>query len=543
MKRIDRFLARPLALVVVCSLWMATVGNVPLWREFGELAFFDDASGWALAGALALVIAAVLVALLSLLAWRGWLKPAMWLLLFASAIGVHFMLQYHVVIDSGMLLNALQSDRRESADLLGPGLAFSAIWGAALPAWLVWRTPLDLTFDRQRIFRNVASALAALLLGTVVVMACFQPLASAMRNHKQLRYLMNPLNTVYAVGQLAVKPLRRDARRLEPLGRDARLGATGQRPPLLVLVLGETARAGNFGLNGYPRNTTPELAAVGVASFRDVESCGTSTAASVPCMFSHLGRERFAARDAEHENLLDVLQHAGLAVLWVDNQGGCKGVCDRISQASTVGETDADLCRDGECQDEILLRRLDARIAALPAAARERGVVVVLHPMGSHGPAYSRRSPAGFKRFQPECVSNRLTDCDRAAIVNAYDNSIAYVDHLLSSTIGWLRERSAGFDTAMLYVADHGESLGENNLYLHGLPRAIAPRVQLQVPWVSWFSPAFEQRTGIASDCLQHRRDVRLSHDHYFHSVLGVLDVRTTVYDSSLDAYAACRPQ
>ena len=119
--------------------------------------------------------------------------------------------------------------------------------------------------------------------------------------------------------------------------------------------------------------------------------------ASLPCMFSSLGKDRFTSRSAEHENLLDVLQAAGLAVLWIDNQSGCKGVCDRVVSASTADlagtPAAARLCRDGECLDEALLEGLDARIAALPPERRRNGVVVVLHQMGSHGPAYSRRSP------------------------------------------------------------------------------------------------------------------------------------------------------
>jgi lipid A ethanolaminephosphotransferase len=258
-------------------------------------------------------------------------------------------------------------------------------------------------------------------------------------------------------------------------------------------------------------------------------------------MFSHLGREAFGARAADSENLLDVLQHAGLAVLWLDNQAGCKALCDRVASAGTLGVRDPALCADGECLDEILLQGLDARIAALPAQRRANGVVVVLHQMGSHGPAYSRRSPPQYKRFLPECTSVNLQDCSRQELVNAYDNTIAYTDHVLASTIGWLK-RQPQFDTALVYVADHGESLGENNLYLHGMPYGIAPDVQKRVPWITWLSPGFAQRTAIDAQCLRARRDAPLSHDHYFHSVLGLLPVQTAAYDRSRDAYAACRP-
>jgi lipid A ethanolaminephosphotransferase len=108
------------------------------------------------------------------------------------------------------------------------------------------------------------------------------------------------------------------------------------KPPLLLLVLGETARSGNFSLNGYGRPTNPLLAKEDVASQRNAWSCGTSTAASLPCMFSNFGREAYDSRPANYEGLLDVLQRAGLAVLWIDNQSGCKGACDRMPNVNTV---------------------------------------------------------------------------------------------------------------------------------------------------------------------------------------------------------------
>jgi lipid A ethanolaminephosphotransferase len=324
-----------------------------------------------------------------------------------------------------------------------------------------------------------------------------------------------------------------------------RTAAAQQRPPLLLLVLGETARSDHFALNGYGRPTTPQLATLGVTSQRNAWSCGTSTAASVPCMFSHLGREAYGERQQDHENLVDVLQRAGLAVLWLDNQAGCKGVCDRVPNVSTSVSTTAlnraTLCPEGECLDEIMLDGLDQRIAALPAERRARGVVVVMHQMGSHGPAYHKRSPADAKPFQPECTSAALQDCSRDAVVNAYDNSIAYTDRFLAGAIRWLQSRGPSNDTALLYVSDHGESLGENNLYLHGLPYAIAPDVQKHVPWISWFSSGFMQRSGLSQACLRQRLDERVSHDQYFHSALGLLDVQTRSYRPDWDFYRPCR--
>jgi lipid A ethanolaminephosphotransferase len=248
----------------------------------------------------------------------------------------------------------------------------------------------------------------------------------------------------------------------------------------------------------------------------------------------------FPARDRDSENLVDVLQHAGLAVLWIDNQaGGCKGVCDRVPAVNTSGGKDPVLCPGGECRDEVLVQGLDERIAQLPPAQREKGVVLVMHQMGSHGPAYSQRTPPAFKKFVPECTSSHLPDCSAEQLRNAYDNTIAYTDHVLGATIAWLRGRT-DYDGALLYVADHGESLGENNLYLHGLPYAIAPDVQKHVPWITWLAPAFEQHSGLTLQCLRGRVDARVTHDNLFHSVLGLMQVSTSAYRRDLDAYAAC---
>jgi lipid A ethanolaminephosphotransferase len=262
-------------------------------------------------------------------------------------------------------------------------------------------------------------------------------------------------------------------------------------------------------------------------------------------MFSVFGKAGYEAEQHPRENLLDVLQHAGLAVLWVDNQAGCKGLCDRVPHADahdlppSAGPLPKGLCADGECLDAALLHGLDERLAALPAERRERGVVLVLHQMGSHGPAYWKRSPADHKPFQPECQTNVLQSCDRQALVNTYDNSIAYTDQVLANAIAWLKRQAGRHSAAMLYVSDHGESLGENNLYLHGLPYAFAPREQTHVPMVMWLSDAATQQ--LRPGCLKERLTTALTHDNLSHTVLGMAGVQTRVYQEPLDALAPCR--
>jgi lipid A ethanolaminephosphotransferase len=540
----------PLIIWLIVSLWMATVGNWALWRGLASVGQMASLGDYAFVAALVCIITGALGLIAGVLAWQRTVKPVLTLLLIATALGMHFMLTYGVVIDTTMITNVLQTDPRETRELLNVRMLVTVLVVAGLPCVWLWRQQVQRIPLTQQLARNIGFALASGLLVAVALGLSFQNFASTMRNHTQLRYLINPLNSLYALGYLGSKPLHKGPMPFTQLGLDAKLPATAAaaaappKPPLLVLIVGETARTGNFQINGYSRPTTPELVALmgteRMASLRDVTSCGTSTAESLPCMFSHLGREAYGQRKANYETLVDVLKHAGLAVLWINNQSGCKGICDRSDSVDTTRLKVAEYCSTGECFDGIMLHNLNERIAALPANQRAKGVVVVLHQMGSHGPAYYKRVPPAFKKFTPECTSNALKDCSRDQVINSYDNTIAYTDHFIASTIKWLKVQESTAQTAMVYVADHGESLGENNIYLHGLPFAIAPDVQKKVPWITWQSASFAARSRLDTACLQARAHQPLSHDYYFHSVLGLLGVQTSAYRKELDAYAAC---
>ena len=537
----------PFGAALLAALWIAGIGNLALWRAMADLPEVANARGLAFGIGFGVAIAAIHVALFSLLAWRWTLKPVITLFLLAAAGGAYFMLSYGVVIDRSMMVNVLLTDGREARELLSLRMLGALLVLGVLPAALLWRARIAWTTPLRQLRQNAIVFAASCAVLASAGGLFFQDLSATMRNHTQLRYLINPLNSFYALAIVGRQPVQRSGVAVLPLGEDAHLPAlaTGAKPPLMVMVVGETARADHIGLNGYARDTTPRLGSEpGVASLRNVWSCGTNTAASVPCMFSNLGREAFENRPANTEGLADVLQRAGYAVLWLDNQaGGCKGVCDRVPKVDyrALQAAAPELCQGDECFDEVMLRGLDERIARLPAERRARGVVVFMHQMGSHGPAYYQRTPAAFKKFLPECTTNALQQCQREEVVNAYDNTIAYTDHFLGSTIDWLKTREAQWAPALVYVSDHGESLGENNLYLHGLPYRFAPDVQKHVPWISWFSPQFERQSGVATACLKAKADERLSHDDYFHSALGLLNVQTRVYEAARDIGASCR--
>ncbi len=526
--------------ILLASLWMAVSGNLVLWRSLQTLPDITGLHGLGFGIAFAFMIAGVLCTLLSVFAWRWVFKPVVSLLLLLTAFATYYMWMYGIVVDTPMVVNVFQTDVREARDQLSWQLLVTVLLLAVLPVFVLWRQQVAFGSLKQQLVSNLTIGAGGLMITLGLTFLVFQDFASLMRNHTQLRYQINPLNSVYAVLDLTLIPSDQARGPLQPIALDAQLAKHQTPPPLLVLVLGETARSDHFSLNGYPRNTTPLLAKEHVVSFTNVTSCGTSTAESVPCMFSHLGREAYGKRQNETENFLDVLQRAGYAVLWIDNQSGCKEQCDRIPNLNTASLNNPAHCENGECRDTVMLADLETQLAKLPAERRAVGTVVVMHQMGSHGPAYFKRTPAEFKKFQPECTDTSLSQCDRTQVVNAYDNTILFTDYFLSHVIAWLKTQEKISTPAMIYIADHGESLGENNLYLHGLPYRVAPKAQTHVPMISWLSNRFEHYRGVSVSCLQKERDRALSHDNLFHTVLGLMAVRTEVYQAQRDAFTSC---
>jgi lipid A ethanolaminephosphotransferase len=527
----------PQAVVLVLSLWLLATSNWALWLRLPHLEGYEGGLASLVLRLLPLGLGGILL-LLSLTAWPRGMKPLWIALPWIAGAAQYFMTN-----------NILQTDLRESSDLFNPQLLLQLLLVAGLPtAWLLRLRIRRPRTSLQTVLRTLALLAAAVLLLAASVFVSYRELAPVIRNNLWMRHMLNPVSPVLASLDAVLKPILRPKRPFASIAAGATLGATyaaERKPPLFVIVVGETARAANWGLNGYARDTTPELARRKVLNWSNVTSCGTSTRESVPCMFSHLGREGFYKSKVDYDNLVDVLYNAGLAVLWIDNQAGCKGVCERIPNTSTADRLDTPdgkaLCTpDGECLDGILLSGLDERIAALPRERRERGVVLVMHEMGSHGPAYYKRSTPETKAFQPECLTNALSSCTREQVVNVYDNSIRYNDHFLSQTIDWLASRQSQYQTGLIYMSDHGESLGEMGIYLHGMPYAMAPEEQKHIPMIAWLGNLGE-RTGVSERCVRGQLDAPLSHDNLYHTTLGLLDVASPTYQKPMDALAGCR--
>ncbi|MBF8748522.1 MULTISPECIES: phosphoethanolamine transferase [Pseudomonas putida group] len=526
---------------LLASLYLLIGFNVFLWQHLEQVVPAGLTGLWlSLAFAVMMLFAFNLI--LTLLAFRYVLKPVL-ILLFMSGAGVaYFMNQYGVLIDSGMFRNIAETNVAEVRDLLSFKFFAYILLLGVLPSVLLWKAPIAYrAWHRELLGKLVVSASCVVALGAVALVN-YQGLSSLLRNHHELRLMLTPSNIVGASFSYVSERVGTAARPFQAYGEDARRDAAWQRherKSLTVLVVGESARAENFGVLGYARNTTPKLAQEqGLLAFTDVHSCGTETAVSVPCMFSGMGRKDYDARVAKNrEGLLDILQRAGLAVQWRDNQSGCKGTCDRVQFIDVSNLKDPALCGDGECHDEILLQGLGELIDNL-----DKDTVLVLHQMGSHGPEYYKRYPAGAEPFTPVCRSNALDQCSQDEIVNAYDDTLAYTDSFLAKLIDTLRGHQDKVDTAMIYLSDHGESLGEYNLYLHGTPYMMAPEQQKHVPLLTWFSDSYQQDFGLDTGCLARLSDAPLSQDNLFHSMLGLLQVHTEVYQRSLDMFASCRP-
>ena len=530
-------------LVFAASLFWAFSANrlflVAALKDRG----YTEPSTWAYGLALLVMLTAVHYLLLALVCNRHTVKPVLAVLITGTAFATHYMHSYGVYLDPSMMRNVMRTDLAEARELFSWAMLPHLLLYAVLPLLLLWRVRLvQRPWLRATAVRlgTLVLAVAALTLATLLI---FQALSSQMRNHKEMRYLVTPANYLWSIGAVAAAQAKGAARPREPIGLDAAPGprmAARTRPLVVVLVVGETARAANWGLSGYARQTTPELARLPVINFSDVSACGTNTEVSLPCMFAPVGRRDYdEARIRGSESLLHVAARAGVAVHWRDNQSGCKGVCDGLPQDEVGSLNPAGLCGEGRCLDEGLLSGLDERLAALRGSRTTQ--LLVLHQLGNHGPSYFRRYPSAFAQFAPACASDDLRQCTREEITNAYDNALLYTDHVLGSLIAKLQAASATVDSALLYVSDHGESLGEANLYLHGLPYAIAPDVQTRVPMVMWFSAGAPASLGLDAECLRARAAKPAAHDHLFHTLLGWLDVKTTLHETQWDLAHDCR--
>ena len=513
-------------LILGASLYFVLSGNISFFRHV--LAIYPATpENFGFLMSLPVGLTAVVMLLLSLLSSRYTTKPVLILLLLTTSLATYFMDNYNIIIDVTMIQNIMQTNYHEASDLFNLKLLFHFLLFGVLPSVIVYKVRIEPeSWKRGSMIKLRDSSLCLVVFfGMVLLFSNFY--ASFFRVHKPLRFYTNPTYYIYSLGKYLATSLHNENIVVKPLGVNARVSTAETGRELIIVVVGEAARADRFSLNGYARETNPLLKRENVISLTNMHSCGTTTAYSLPCMFSIFTRSNYSeSKAAATENLLDVLHHAGVHVLWRDNNSSSKGIADRVTYQDFKTPANNPVC-DVECRDVGMLSGLQNYINS----QKQGDILIVLHQMGNHGPAYYKRYPPAFEKFKPVCRTNELGECSKAEINNAYDNAILYTDYFLSRTIALLKANTDRFKTAMLYVSDHGESLGKYGIYLHGLPYSLAPEEQKHVGAIFWFSNNFD----VDKKALRARADVQYSHDNLFHTILGLLKVQTPLYDKSLD--------
>jgi lipid A ethanolaminephosphotransferase len=534
--------ARPrigsVTLSAIVGLYLVLFTNFTFWKKVHAYLGFEPGA----VVALYIAIAMLFIGAITLFSAKYVIKPVLIFLIIAAAMAAWFTDSFGVILDSDMIRNAMQTTPAEAQHLITPGLLLHALLYGVIPIALVLWVRVVHRPILQKLLWNSLTVIACFAVFAVAALTYSKTYTAAIRQHRDMLKSLNPIVPIVSTAKYFVQTGEEARLVVAPLGLDAKVATpagTTDKPRVTIIVAGETARAMNFSLGGYHRDTNPELEKQDIVYFPNATSCGTATATSIPCMFSQFTRDNFDhAKGLANEGLMDVLAHAGIDTAWFDNNTGSKGVADRITYIDLAKSTDARYCSDGECQDGIFLDKFDEWLANV-----KKDSVLVLHQIGSHGPAYYLRYPEAFRKFTPECQTAELGNCKDADIVNAYDNTILYTDHFLSGIIDKLKARSDKIAAGMIYMSDHGESLGENGLYLHGTPYIFAPDEQTHVPFLVWLDPDFRKSMGVDMACVARQRARPTSHDNLFHSVLGMMNVTTSAYDAKLDVFAGCMPR
>lgn len=408
----------PLLVAFIASAAIVLLYNTSLWGAVFQAWTGRTATDIAFMGSIGAVLTCALFLLFQLFAFPYVIKPLLAVILMLAAAASWFMSNYGVMFDQTMIANVIETDSGEAGDLLSVGLLTHILLFGILPAAAVLALPATWLGWRRELIWRASSALVCFIVIGLTASFFFQDYASLVRNNRYLRHMVNPTALIYYSAKYLGGRTAGPGTYMQVAKQVSRKMESEEHKPLLfVVVVGETARAADFSLNGYERNTNPELASLPAISFANAASCGTSTAESLPCMFSADGRGSYDKERAQHsENALDILKRAGFDVIWIENNSGCKGVCARIPTVRPDPSLYPDMCNENGCMDEVLAEELKSRTQNL-----SKDTVIVLHQIGSHGPAYFKRYTKDYEAFKPACQTTQLQACDTTAIRNAYD--------------------------------------------------------------------------------------------------------------------------
>ena len=520
-------------LILFISIFLVSFYNYSFFIEVTKIYKFDGINILYISSLFILLIA-IINFIFTLVSSKYTTKAILILVIFISSFTTYFMNTYHIVIDDSMIRNTLQTNMKESLDLFNLKLLVYIFCLGIIPAYIVYKIPLNYNNTKQELINKIKSIFISLFLIAVIIFSFSKFYTSFLREHKPLRYYINPTYWIYSISKYINLTYSNEKKELKKIGLDAKIIEDNERDELkelVILVVGEAARADHFSLNGYNKKTNPLLEQDDVIDFSNMYSCGTSTAHSVPCMFSILDKSDYSYKKGINtQNIIDLLHNTGkIDILWRDNNSDPKNVMNRLSYEDYKIPKNNTICIDGECRDEGMLVGLDKYIKE----HKNKDILIVLHQMGNHGPAYYKRYPKEFELFKPVCKTNQLELCTKEEISNAYDNAILYSDYFLDKTIKFLKKYSKTYETAMIYMSDHGESLGENGIYLHGLPYFIAPNAQKHIGSFMWFSNEIKKDINIKN--IIKNKDSKYSQDNLFHTLLGIFEVKTNVYKKDMD--------
>lgn len=524
------------ALNLAGATYIMALLNTAFWQRLMTLFEGDLLAAIGLAAA----VGALTLLLLELIGPSVLQKPFLAVLILISTSADYFQTTFGVFIDEEMVRSTLETTVAESRHLITASMVLKIGLRGVLPVLVLWKIPVRRARVIHQLWRYPLGVVVSFALVIGFLFTNYKTYSSVLRENHALMESYQPGATLLSVAKFIKHEYATGRIEVAPLGEDVAQGAqlsNSDKPLVFVLFVGETTRATDFGLEGYARNTTPNLAArEDVIYFPNTTSCGTVTTVSVPCMFSPFSQDDYSRdRYFASENLVDVISRAGFDVQWWDNNTGDQTVMQRLDWAKVDATWDPDACAAGECTDAIFLPLIDQVLETATG-----NTLLILHMIGSHGPAYYLRYLPERALFQPTCDTAEFADCTVEQIVNAYDNTIVEADYVLSQTIDILGQ-AQNVDTAMLYMSDHGESLGEGGLYLHGVPKFLAPEVQTKVPFIIWLGQSYQGRMGITHDCLRQRQAQPTSQDALFHTVLGLLDLQTNVLDPQLNLAAGCK--
>ena len=458
-------------------------------------------NGVIITGGLAVLMLATnfLFSYLFLYLLRGVGKWIIGLSFIADAVTLYFINTYDVLVTDSMMGNVFNTRYSEASGFFSWIAILYVLFLGILPCIFVISRKVDYQ-DSKRFFKRIGIAFAAMVAMVVININNFTWID---RNATQLGSLLMPWS--YTVNTFRYFSAEKKRNQKEILLPDAKI--TTASKDVVVLIIGESARRENFSLYGYHKQTNPLLEGEDIVALM-AKSSATYTTAGVKAILDHKPSDKL------YEILPNYLYRAGVDVIWRTNNWGEPPV--HIEKYQKVADLKALYPQADERYDGILTSGLKEVIESSPSDK----LFIVLHTSTSHGPIYYSKYPAEFERFTPVCTTVEMASADATELMNAYDNTILYTDYLIHSVIQTLKSVTTR-RSAMLFVSDHGESLGENNLYMHGVPMALAPKEQIEIPFIVWSSEG--------ADCVKELKEV--GHYHTFHSVLDFLGVESEIFD------------